>query len=86
MHPDTVAGGGTLVPILRLPIDTSVSPWHDRAMKSEPPVTEADLRKALNLAGSPEKAAVTLGKSRRTIYRWMAHYGIERRPTFQRAA
>ena len=55
-------------------------------MKTPPPITAAELRAALNAAGSPEKAAVTLGKSRRTVYRWMEHYGIARRPSFVKAA
>lgn len=53
-------------------------------MKTAPRVTEELLRQALNQAGSPEKAAPLLGVSRRTVYRWMEHYGIRR--TYQAAA
>lgn len=55
-------------------------------MKSAPPISERELRDALNAAGSPEKAAVALGKSRRTVYRWMEFYGIERTSRFAKVA
>jgi transcriptional regulator of acetoin/glycerol metabolism len=55
-------------------------------MKTQPPITEKELRAALTVAGSPEKAAAALGKSRRTVYRWMEHYAIERRPAWVKAA
>jgi transcriptional regulator of acetoin/glycerol metabolism len=48
-------------------------------MKTDPPITEAELRAAIEAAGSPEKAAPVLEVSRRTVYRWMDHYGIKRR-------
>lgn len=51
-----------------------------------PPVTEQDLREAIEAAGSPEKAAPVLGVSRRTVYRWMERYGIKRRVVLDRAA
>lgn len=54
-------------------------------MKADPPITESELRNEITRAGSPEKAAVALGKSRRTVYRWMAHYGIARRSSFEKA-
>lgn len=54
-------------------------------MKS-PRVTEELLHKALNESGSPEKAAQVLGVSRRTVYRWMAFYGIKRTSEFRPAA
>lgn len=47
-------------------------------MKSAPRVSEALLREAIAAAGSPEKAAPLLNVSRRTMYRWMAFYGIRR--------
>jgi transcriptional regulator of acetoin/glycerol metabolism len=59
---------------------------HNRAMKQPPRVTEEVLRQALNQSGSPEKAAPFLGVSRRTVYRWMEHYGIRRQSEFANAA
>lgn len=53
-------------------------------MKTAPRVSADLLEEAIRSAGSPEKAAALLGVSRRTIYRWMRHYGIGR--TYQRAA
>lgn len=53
-------------------------------MQSPPRVSEAILQEALDQAGSPEKAAPLLGVSRRTVYRWMAFYGIKR--TYTKAA
>lgn len=55
-------------------------------MKAQTLIPEKDLRAALNAAGSPTKAAAVLGVSRRTVYRWMERYGIERRPSFVKAA
>jgi transcriptional regulator of acetoin/glycerol metabolism len=55
-------------------------------MKQPPRVTEEVLRQALNQSGSPEKAAPFLGVSRRTVYRWMEHYGIRRQREFANAA
>lgn len=55
-------------------------------MKQAPRVSEELLREELNKAGSPEKAAPALGVSRRTIYRWMEHYGIKRQHEFEKAA
>jgi transcriptional regulator of acetoin/glycerol metabolism len=57
---------------------------HNRAMQSAPKVSEELLTEAIKKAGSPEKAAPLLGVSRRTIYRWMAFYGIKR--TYAQAA
>jgi len=53
-------------------------------MQKPPRVSEELLIEAIKRAGSPEKAAPLLGISRRTIYRWMEHYGITR--TYERAA
>lgn len=53
-------------------------------MKQPPRVSEALLREAITSAGSPEKAAPLLNVSVRTMYRWMAHYGIKR--TYAQAA
>ena len=53
-------------------------------MKTPPRVSEGLLREAITASGSPEKAAQMLGVSARTIYRWMAHYGIKR--TYDKAA
>lgn len=47
-------------------------------MKTPPRVSEALLREAIVVAGSPEKAAPLLNVSVRTLYRWMAFYGIKR--------
>ena len=47
-------------------------------MKTPPRISEALLREAITTAGSPEKAAPLLGVSARTLYRWMAFYGIKR--------
>ena len=47
-------------------------------MKTPPRVSEALLREALAHAGTPERAAALLNVSRRTLYRWMAFYGIRR--------
>ncbi len=47
-------------------------------MKTPPRVSEALLREAIKAAGSPEKAGPLLNVSTRTIYRWMAFYGIRR--------
>ena len=47
-------------------------------MKTPPRISEALLREAIATAGSPERAGPLLGVSTRTIYRWMAHYGIKR--------
>ena len=55
-------------------------------MQTAPRVSEDLLREAIETAGSPEKAAPLLGVSRRTVYRWMEHYGIKRLPVFGRAA
>lgn len=44
----------------------------------KPRVSEQLLREAIAAAGSPEKAGPIFGVSTRTIYRWMAHYGIKR--------
>lgn len=55
-------------------------------MKTPPRVTEALLREVLNRQGSPEKAATELHVSRRTVYRWMAFYGIKRLSEFDKAA
>ena len=53
-------------------------------MQTSPRISEALLREAIAAAGSPEKAGPLLGVSTRTIYRWMAHYGIRR--TYERVA
>ena len=50
----------------------------------KPKVSEALLTEAIRQAGSPEKAAPLLGVSRRTVYRWMAFYGVKR--TYDKAA
>jgi transcriptional regulator of acetoin/glycerol metabolism len=55
-------------------------------MQKEPPVTKDRLLAVLAHAGTPEKAAPLLGKSRRTVYRYMQHYGIRRQPAFEEAA
>ena len=55
-------------------------------MKTAPPVSEEQLRKAIEANGSPEKAAPGLGISRRTVYRWMDFYGIKRRVVLEEAA
>lgn len=55
-------------------------------MKSAPPISERELRDALNTAGSPEKAAIALNRSRRTVYRWMEFYGISRQSQFAKVA
>ena len=47
-------------------------------MKTPPRISEALLREVIAAAGSPEKAAPLLGVSARTMYRWMAFYGIKR--------
>lgn len=47
-------------------------------MQKPPRISEALLREAIAAAGSPEKAGPLLGVSTRTIYRWMAFYGIRR--------
>ena len=47
-------------------------------MKTPPRISEALLREVIATAGSPEKAAPLLGVSPRTMYRWMAFYGIKR--------
>lgn len=47
-------------------------------MKTAPRVSEEVLRDAITKTGSPEKAAQYLGVSARTVYRWMAFYGIRR--------
>lgn len=47
-------------------------------MQTEPRVSAELLEEAIRVAGSPDKAAVVLGVSRRTVYRWMRHYGIGR--------
>lgn len=61
--------------------------WHDPVMKSQPRVTEELLRRTLNEQGGPQKAAAVLGVDRRTVYRWMDHYGIKRQtPEFDKAA
>ncbi len=52
----------------------------------KPPVTAEQLRKAIELAGSPEKAAPVLGVSRRTVYRWMAKHGMKRRVVLEQDA
>lgn len=57
-----------------------------RVMQKPPRVAEHILREAIEAAGSPEKAAPLLGVSRRTVYRWMEHYGIKRRVVLDRAA
>ena len=44
----------------------------------KPRVSEQLLREAIAAAGSPEKTGPLLGVSTRTIYRWMAFYGIRR--------
>jgi hypothetical protein len=44
----------------------------------KPRVSEQLLREAIAAVGSPEKAGPLLGVSTRTIYRWMAFYGIKR--------
>lgn len=46
-------------------------------MKSQPPVSEESIRLAIATASSVKDAAKALGTSRRTLYRWMAFYGIE---------
>lgn len=46
-------------------------------MKSQPSVSEADIRRALDQSRSVTDAATALGTSRRTLYRWMEFYGIE---------
>ena len=53
-------------------------------MKQPPRVSEALLREAITATGSPEKAAPLLKVSVRTVYRWMAFYGIRR--TYEKAA
>ena len=45
-----------------------------------PRVSEAILQESIDVAGSPEKAAAILGVSRRTVYRWMEHYGMRLTP------
>lgn len=50
----------------------------------KPRVSEQLLREAIAAAGTPEKAGPLLGVSTRTIYRWMAFYGIKR--TYAQAA
>lgn len=47
-------------------------------MQKPPRVSRELLTEAIQVAGSPEKAAPSLGVSRRTIYRWMEFYGIRR--------
>lgn len=44
----------------------------------KPRVSEQILREAIAAVGTPEKAGPLLGVSTRTIYRWMAFYGIRR--------
>ena len=53
-------------------------------MQTSPRVSADLLAEAIKVAGSPEKAARVLGVSRRTVYRWMAFYGIKR--TYDKAA
>ena len=46
-------------------------------MKSHPPVSPEQIRMAIAQARTVAQAAVALGVSRRTLYRWMAFYDID---------
>lgn len=45
-------------------------------MKSQPPISAEQIRQAIEDAGSVTAAALFLQVPRRTLYRWMEHYGI----------
>jgi hypothetical protein len=65
------------------PLTHTAEICHTRTMQ-KPRVSEQLLREAIAAAGSPERAGPIFGVSTRTIYRWMAFYGIRR--TYEQAA